>query len=310
MNRKLSHSAPYLAFAATAAGLLCDHDAARAQPRAAPPLQRAARAVAPLVAVAADASTLASPVDAATDAGVAVARACPGGMVLAEGDWCVNVDQKCLRWLDEPTRLQCAEFEPPKCTSRRRHMAVCIDRYEYPNQAGVSPTVMASWYDARRLCRAQGKRLCTETEWTFSCEGPAMSPYPYGIARDRTACRIDYQPSAPDRARLGDPRYDLDESARLYGAMPSGTMPRCVSWAGVHDMTGNVDEWTVNETGQPFDSALKGGWWGPIRGRCRPATTAHNEGFIYYQIGFRCCADPDPPYRSSGSAADGGTDGG
>jgi formylglycine-generating enzyme required for sulfatase activity len=92
--------------------------------------------------------------------------------------------------------------------------------------------------------------------------------------------------------------------------MPSGTMPRCVSWAGVHDMTGNVDEWTVNETGQPFDSALKGGWWGPIRGRCRPATTAHNEGFIYYQIGFRCCADPDPPYRSSGSAADGGTDGG
>jgi sulfatase modifying factor 1 len=71
-------------------------------------------------------------------------------------------------------------------------------------------------------------------------------------------------------------------------------MARCVSWAGIHDMTGNVDEWTVNESGTPYQSALKGGWWGHIRARCRPATTSHNEGFVYYQIGFRCCADPRP----------------
>ena len=305
MRRPLTIALPLVALAATATALLANHAPLRAQPRTAQ--NRPARPSRPTRAAPALDAATASPVDASVYA-PAVARSCPAGMVLAEGDWCVNVDQKCLRWLDPVTQMQCAEFEPPRCTSRRRHMAVCIDRYEYPNQPGVNPVVQTSWYEARRLCRAQGKRLCTETEWTFSCEGPNFSPYPYGLRRDRNACRIDYQPQAPDRARLGDPRYEIDESARLYGAMPSGTMPGCVSWAGVHDMTGNVDEWTVNEEGVPFDSALKGGWWGPIRARCRPATTAHNEGFIYYQIGFRCCADPDPPYGTSG--ADGGTDGG
>jgi hypothetical protein len=28
-----------------------------------------------------------------------------------------------------------------------------------------------------------------------------------------------------------------------------------------------------------------------VRTRCRPVTTAHNEVFSFYQIGFRCCAD-------------------
>ncbi len=249
-------------------------------------------------------ATLDAGVDATDGGADAVARTCPADMVLVEGDMCITVDQRCLRWVDPVTQMQCAEFEPPKCSGRRRHVAVCIDRYEYPNRAGVNPVVSVSWYEARRLCTAQGKRLCTETEWTFSCEGETFQPYPYGTRRDRTACRIDFQPFAPDHARLRDPRTAVDEAARLYGAVPSGTMPRCVSPMGVHDMTGNVDEWVVNEDGVPFDSALKGGWWGPIRARCRPATIAHNEGFIFYQIGFRCCADPDPPY----GPRDGGVD--
>jgi sulfatase modifying factor 1 len=59
-------------------------------------------------------------------------------------------------------------------------------------------------------------------------------------------------------------------------------------------MTGNVDEWVINETGKPYKSGLKGGYWGPVRDRCRPMTIAHNEEFAYYQIGFRCCGDPSP----------------
>jgi hypothetical protein len=41
----------------------------------------------------------------------------------------------------------------------------------------------------------------------------------------------------------------------------------------------------------PYKSGLKGGYWGPVRDRCRPMTTAHYENFVFYQIGFRCCAD-------------------
>ncbi len=70
---------------------------------------------------------------------------------------------------------------------------------------------------------------------------------------------------------------------------------------GVHDMTGNVDEWVVNESGHPYKSGLKGGYWGPVRDRCRPMTTAHNEDFAYYQIGFRCCSDVQATGTGSGS---------
>jgi hypothetical protein len=35
---------------------------------------------------------------------------CPDGMVLAEGEYCTNVDQVCLRWLDPDTQMRCAEF--------------------------------------------------------------------------------------------------------------------------------------------------------------------------------------------------------
>ena len=58
-------------------------------------------------------------------------------------------------------------------------------------------------------------------------------------------------------------------------------------------MTGNVDEWTRSARSTGFSSILKGGYWGPVRARCRPATRAHNEDFIAYQQGFRCCGDAD-----------------
>src|SRR5581483_2870638 len=36
--------------------------------------------------------------------------ACPPDMVDVEGDYCPYVEQKCLRYLDPHTKLQCAEF--------------------------------------------------------------------------------------------------------------------------------------------------------------------------------------------------------
>jgi MYXO-CTERM domain-containing protein len=58
-------------------------------------------------------------------------------------------------------------------------------------------------------------------------------------------------------------------------------------------MTGNVDEWTHSARSTGFASVLKGGYWGPVRARCRPATRAHNEDFVAYQQGFRCCGEAD-----------------
>jgi hypothetical protein len=238
-------------------------------------------------------ATIVGRVDAAHTDGPRSALRCPESMLLVEGDYCLNVEQRCLEWLDPDEQLRCARFARTVCYGRRRrHMAFCMDRYEWPNRRGEYPTVRVTWHTARRMCEQVGKRLCTEREWTFACEGEQALPYLYGYTRDNTVCHFDHQTRRPDRARLANPATANDEYARLYEAVPSGQYERCVSPFGINDLTGNVDEWVVNETGRPFQSALKGGWWGPIRARCRPATYSHDENFIYYQIGFRCCSSP------------------
>ena len=75
--------------------------------------------------------------------------------------------------------------------------------------------------------------------------------------------------------------------------VPSGEMDRCVSPFGVHDMAGNIDEWTVNVSGhgKPFVSYLKGGHSLGVRNASRPATEAHGPEFAWWETGTRACLD-------------------
>ncbi len=230
--------------------------------------------------------------------------ACGQNMVDVEGDFCPYVEQKCLRWLDPETKMRCAEFSPTsECSVHTVHKHFCIDQYEYPNTPGAKPEVMVTFNQAAKVCAGEGKRLCGESEWTLACEGAERLPYPYGYARNAEACNIDKpHPDANERL-IADPRTRDAEVARLDQRTPSGANDACVSPFGAYDMTGNVDEWVVNETGHPHKSGLKGGYWGPVRDRCRPVTTAHDENFAFYQIGFRCCSDGgDSSTHTAGSA--------
>jgi len=224
------------------------------------------------------------------------ASPCPDGMLEVTGDYCSEVEQTCLRYIDPegvfPRR--CAEFSPSsKCLGKTSKKHFCIDRYEWPNRAGEAPVVMKTWYEAKSACASAGKRLCGDSEWTVACEGSEHLPYPYGYERNSESCNIDKPHPDVNEKALGspDPKVRDAEAKRLWQGEPSGSRPGCVSPHGVFDMTGNVDEWVVNESGQPYKSGLKGGYWGPVRDRCRPMTTIHSEGFSFYQIGFRCCAD-------------------
>lgn len=219
---------------------------------------------------------------------------CAPDMVEVDGEYCPYVEQTCVASLP-PERggpVRCAEFAAPsRCRSRTQPKHFCIDRFEYPNERGKNPVVMKSWREAKDACRAQGKRLCTDSEWTLACEGPARLPYPYGSKRDAAACNIDKPHIDVDEAAILEPRKRAAEITRLWQGEPSGARDACVSAYGVFDMTGNVDEWVVNESGTPYDSGLKGGYWGRVRDACRPMTTAHGEKFPFYQTGFRCCAN-------------------
>jgi len=227
-----------------------------------------------------------------------VTLSCPTGMVEVEGEYCPVVEQYCTRQVDpkHPERDRCAEFAPTgRCLGTPVHRRFCIDRYEWPNQAGVKPQVAMDWNEARATCDGAKKRLCADSEWTLACEGQERLPYPYGYVRNADACNIDKPYIMPDDSKWANLRTRPEEIARLDQRDPSGARESCVSPYGVHDMTGNVDEWVMNEKGKekekPYVSGLKGGYWGPVRDRCRPMTTDHNQWHTGYQIGFRCCED-------------------
>jgi len=231
---------------------------------------------------------------------------CGENMVEVEGDYCPALEQKCIRWMDPETTVprRCSEFAPTgKCQGKTIKKHFCIDKFEYPNKLGERPVVMKTWYEAADACKAQGKRLCGDSEWTLACEGQERLPYPYGYERNSEACNIDKPHPDVNEKALANPLTRDAEVARLWQGENSGSRESCVSPYGAMDMTGNVDEWVVNESGMPYKSGLKGGYWGPVRDRCRPMTTAHFEQFSFYQIGFRCCSDAEAGANSVGKPA-------
>ena len=232
---------------------------------------------------------------------VGAGNTCPGDMILVDGDYCHGtVEHVCARWIDGlQLRDRCAEYKPTsRCFGRMEHERFCVDRYEYPNKAGVKPTTGVSWEEARDQCKACGKRLCKDQEWTLACEGPERLPYTNGYVRDASTCNYDRPFIQPNNDRYADPATRGKEFSRLDQRVASGERSSCVSAYGVHDMTGNVDEWVVNDHGKinekPYVSGLKGGWWGPVRNRCRPMTIDHNQWHVGWAIGFRCCEDARP----------------
>ena len=216
--------------------------------------------------------------------------ACPPEMVLVEGSYCTDVRQDCQRWLDDEALqfARCAEYSHrSRCVGKRTDLRFCIDRREYTPPGQQLPQNYASFEIASQTCKGLGKRICTDSEWNFACEGEDMLPYPYGYER-KPVCnqdRTDLFEKNPRMQVLADRRE------------PADARPECTSPFGVENMVGNMDEPVAREgfeKNQPFRNALKGGWWMPARNRCRPATTAHDDFYKDIQMGVRCCDEAGP----------------
>jgi formylglycine-generating enzyme required for sulfatase activity len=215
---------------------------------------------------------------------------CPTGMVLVEGEYCPDVDQNCLEWMDPPSsayhHFRCARYEKPaKCKSPRVHKRYCIDATERVEDGTNLPRHYMSWTSSKKLCEAEGARLCLESEWIFACEGEEMRPYPYGWERDSSACNVDISKN------IGKPGGLVDHRAAV------GSSAKCASPFGVQDMAGNVEEWTQadGKSKMGWKEVLKGSWWIPSRHACRQFQIGHNDIYAGAETGTRCCKDPPAP---------------
>jgi hypothetical protein len=178
---------------------------------------------------------------------------------------------------------------------------VSFSPYEAPNghhvravsRAGVVPQAHVSMVEAKRACEASGKRLCRAKEWKAACKGPESTRYPYGNARIPGAC-VDTNRTSPmgvlhngehSSRTMNDPRAN-----QLEGTVePTGSSAACANGYGVHDMVGNVHEWTD-------DASFRGGYYldTSLNGEgCEYRTSAHAASYYDYSTGFRCCADAD-----------------
>ncbi len=212
--------------------------------------------------------------------------ACPADMILISGNYCPNPVHNCLKWMDPADSpyhdYRCAQYkEPATCNGARADKKFCIDREEYQKEGDTLPLAHQSWTSAGAICTTQGKRLCLESEWQFACEGEEMRPYPYGFKRgDSTLCNID-------RMDLGKPNAGLRDNRA-----PLSAHPQCLSPFGVHNMSGNVEEWvTQDQAVAPQRSSMKGAWWLPGKNTCRARTIGHGEVYEGAQVGVRCCGD-------------------
>ena len=218
-------------------------------------------------------------------------------MKLVDGDYCTKVEHKCtLEWFaPQNNKRVCEQFKDgyAKCTGKRVKKRFCIDEFSWPNKKGERPEVMNNFHQIQVKCAAVGKRLCTETEWSFACEGPDMKPFPYGFTRDPRKCNGDHRWDRPSLAKMQ--KRDPIELARLWKGVPSGSQPDCVSDFGVADMPANTDEICTGESPRAkFSSVHTGGpWYSGVRNQCRPKVYTHGEETFGYFLSFRCCSEAD-----------------
>ncbi len=207
--------------------------------------------------------------------------ACPRNMALV-GSSCVDKYEGSLVEIHEDGTE--TDFSPHEAPNGHRVRAV--------SRPGVVPQAHISMIEAKRACAASNKRLCRADEWKAACKGPSSSRYPYGNTRIASAC-VDTNRTSPMNVlysgertarTMNDPRANqMDNTVEMTGAAES-----CTNDYGVHDMVGNVHEWTD-------DGSFRGGYYldTKLNGEgCDYRTTAHAPAYYDYSTGFRCCADP------------------
>ncbi len=158
------------------------------------------------------------------------------------------------------------------------------------------PVNCVAWNQAVNYCRSLGRRLPTEDEWEWAARnGPAATLYPWGNlppdAQHVNACGAECPPhKAATGYAAGVALYPGDDG--FPETAPVGSFPLGDNQWGVHDLAGNVREWTATYLDAKAGSRLgRGGAWDENAGGSLLAADrsySHLPAVRSFALGFRC----------------------
>lgn len=172
-------------------------------------------------------------------------------------------NEKYVAWLNKPIRPLQLERSRYVLTSKRRlldlHEAasgiLATDNNHFLVKPGFArkPVVQITWLGAEMFCESEGKRLPTEAEWELAARsldgvsGSEPSKWPWG--NNPPQC------SGVAMARDTDPKGAC--SMLPPGPLDVGEAPQDVTWNHIHDLGGNVREWTLDHFAVPYPDCGK-----------------------------------------------------
>ncbi|MBX3202831.1 MAG: formylglycine-generating enzyme family protein [Labilithrix sp.] len=172
------------------------------------------------------------------------------------------------------------------CARPARTSASCT----YDLGDAMLPVSCVPWTSAHAYCAAAQKRLPREVEWELAARGTSAIKYPWGGA-GASGCG-----TAVTLASEKTQRSCSGKRPARVGSRPGGASPY-----GLHDMSGNVEEWVADWYGEAVSDlspragashVLRGGGWLSLPSQAK--TTSRNWGSAREMgpnVGFRCARD-------------------